>query len=218
MKMSLKLVIFDLDGTLIDSSIDIANAINYAVGPYRVPLLTVQEVISLVGEGISTLMGKLIVKEGIEAGTDSLVQQFLHYYSSHLTDNTTVYPGVREMLAQLGAYRKAVISNKRESLSVKILERLGLSEYMDIIVGSETVKERKPSPLPVYYVLSTLGISPDAAIMVGDSNYDVEAGKAAGIKTVAVTYGYRPLELLQGADFIINSMPELAGILKKLAS
>jgi len=215
--MSLKLVIFDLDGTLIDSSIDIANAINYAVEPYGVLPLTVQEVISLVGEGISSLMGKLIVKEGIEAGTDSLVQQFLNYYSSHLTDNTTVYPGVREMLAQLVAYRKAVISNKRESLSVKILEQLELSEYMDIIVGSETVKERKPSPLPVCYVLSMLGISRDAAIIVGDSNYDIEAGKAAGIKTVAVTYGYRPLELLQGADFIINSMPELTDVLRRLS-
>ncbi len=215
MRMSLKLIIFDLDGTLIDSSIDIANAINYAVGPYGVPLLTVEEVISLVGEGISSLMGKLIVKEGIEADTDFLVRQFLSYYSSHLTDNTPVYPGVMEMLAQLGAYRKAVISNKRESLCVKILEQLGLSDYMDVIVGSDTVKERKPSPLPICHVLSTLDISPDEAIIVGDSNYDIEAGKSAGIKTVAVTYGYRPLELLQGADFIINSMPELAGILKK---
>ena len=214
--MSLKLVIFDLDGTLIDSSIDIANAVNYAVGPYRVPLLTVQEVISLVGEGISRLMEKIILKEGIEADRDFLTERFVYYYSSHLTDSTTVYPGVREMLAQLGEYRKAVVSNKRESLSVKILKRLELSEYMDMIVGSETVKERKPSPLPVYYVLSTLGIAPDAAIIVGDSNYDIEAGKAAGIKTVAVTYGYRPLELLQGADFIINSMPELVGILEIL--
>jgi phosphoglycolate phosphatase len=213
--MSVKLIIFDLDGTLIDSSVDIANAINYAIRPYGVPLLAVKEVISLVGEGISTLMGKLIIKEGIEADTAFLVQQFLNHYSAHLTDNTTVYPGVREILAQLGAYRKVVVSNKRESLSVRILEELGLSEYMDVIVGSDTVKERKPSPLPVCHVLSKLGISPDAAIIVGDSNYDIEAGKAAGIKTVAVTYGYRPLELLQDADDIINSMPELFGILKK---
>ena len=215
--MSLKLVIFDLDGTLIDSGIDIANAINYAVEPYRVPLLTVEEVIKLVGEGISSLLGKLIVKEGIEADRDFLTERFVYYYSAHLTDNTTVYPGVREMLAQLGAYRKAVISNKRESLSVKILEQLGLSEYMDLIVGSDTLKERKPSPLPVLHVLSTLGISPDAAIIVGDSNYDIEAGKSAGIKSVAVTYGYRPLELLQGADFIINSMPELTDVLRRLS-
>jgi len=217
MGMPVKLIIFDLDGTLIDSSIDIANAINYALGPYSVPMLTVQEVISLVGEGISSLIGKLIGKEGINADTDFLVGQFLNYYSAHLTDNTTIYPGVREMLDQLRGYNKAVISNKRESLSVKILEQLGLSGYMDIIVGSDTVKERKPSPLPVCHVLSALGILPDSAIIVGDSNYDIEAGKSAGIKTVAVTYGYRPLELLQAADFIINSMPELTDVLRRLS-
>src|SRR5208337_3078339 len=138
------------------------------------------------------------------------------YYSRHLVDNTTVYPGVRETLAQLGAYRKAVISNKRESLSIKTLEQLGLSEYMDIIVGSDTVKERKPSPLPVRHVLSALGVSQEGAVIVGDSNYDIEAGKSAGIKTVAVTYGYRSADLLSGADFIINSMNELVKILKKM--
>ncbi|MGO9014313.1 MAG: HAD family hydrolase [Dissulfurispiraceae bacterium] len=215
--MSLKLIIFDLDGTLIDSSIDIANAINYAVEPYGVKPLMVQEVISLVGEGISRLMEKIIAKEGIEAERDFLTERFVYYYSAHLIDNTPVYPGVRETLSQLGAFRKAVISNKRESLSVKILEQLGLSEYMDVIVGSDTLNERKPSPLPICHVLSTLGILPDAAIIVGDSNYDIEAGKSAGIKTVAVTYGYRPLELLQEADFIINSMPELTDVLRRLS-
>ncbi len=214
--MSLKLIIFDLDGTLIDSSIDIANAVNYAVEPYGIAPLTVREVISLVGEGIATLMGKIILKEGIGADRDSMTERFVYYYSAHLIDNTPLYPGIRETLSQLGAFRKAVISNKRESLCVKILEQLGLSEFMDVIVGSETVKERKPSPLPVCHVLSVLGISPEEAIIVGDSNYDIEAGKAAGIKTVAVTYGYRPLEMLQGADFIINSMPELLGILEIL--
>src|SRR5208282_913088 len=138
--MSLKLIIFDLDGTLIDSSIDIANAINYAVEPYGVAPLTVQEVISLVGEGISRLMENIILKEGIGADRDSLTERFVKYYSAHLIDNTPVYPGVRETLSQLGAFRKAVISNKRESLSVKILEQLGLSEYMDAIVGSDTLK------------------------------------------------------------------------------
>ncbi len=215
-RMSVKLVIFDLDGTLIDSSVDITDAINYAVEPYRVGPVTVQEAISLVGEGISRLMEKIIVKEGIEADRDFLIERFVFYYSAHLTDNTTVYPGVRETLSQLGAYRKAVVSNKRESLSIKTLEQLGLSEYMDIIVGSETVGERKPSPLPVCHVLSVLGISPEEAVIVGDSNYDIEAGQSAGIKAVAVTYGYKPLDLLQGADFIINSMPELIGILEKM--
>jgi phosphoglycolate phosphatase len=212
--MPVKLIIFDLDGTIIDSSIDITNAINYATEPYGVHAVSVKEVINLVGEGISKLMEKVIEKEGISVEKDILLERFLFHYSNHLVDNTTVYPGVRETLAQLGAYRKAVISNKLESLSVKIIDQLRLSEYMDIIVGSDTAKERKPSPEPVRHVLSALGISPEEAVIVGDSNFDIEAGKSAGIKTVAVTYGYRPLNMLQGADFIINSMLELLNVLE----
>ncbi|MBF0558252.1 MAG: HAD-IA family hydrolase [Nitrospirae bacterium] len=211
--MSIRLIIFDLDGTLIDSSIDITHAVNYAVEPYGVVPLTTPEVISLVGEGISKLMEKIVVKEGVSADLDLLIERFIYYYSSHLIDNTTVYPGVMEVLEQLGTYRKAVVSNKRESLSVRILEQLGLSQHLDMIVGSETVKERKPSPMPVFHVLSVLGTSPEEAVIVGDSNYDIDAGRSAGIKTVAVTYGYRPLHLLQGADFIIDSMTELPGVL-----
>jgi phosphoglycolate phosphatase len=212
--MSIGLVIFDLDGTIIDSSVDIADAINYAVEPYGVPALGVKEVIDLVGEGLSKLMEKVIEKEGIPAERNILLDRFLFYYSNHLVDNTTVYPGVRETLSQLGAYRKAVISNKRESLSVKILEELRLLHYMDIIVGSDTTGAKKPSPEPVLHVLSALGIPSEEAVIVGDSNFDIEAGKAAGIKTVAVTYGYRPLSMLKGADFIIKSMPEILKVLE----
>lgn len=214
--MSIKLVIFDLDGTLIDSSADIANSINFAIRPYGVEPVTVQETIGLLGEGISRLMEKIIEREGIDADKDLLTERFVDYYSSHLVDNTTVYPGVRETLAQMPACRKAVVSNKRESLSIKILEKLGLSTYFDLIAGSDTTKERKPSPMPVRHVLSMFAILPEEAVIVGDSNYDIEAGKAAGIKTVAVTYGYRPVAVLQAADFTINNMGELTEILKKI--
>src|SRR5208283_1768632 len=131
--MCIRLLIFDLDGTLIESSIDITHAVNYAVEPYGVVPLTVPEVISLVGEGISRLMEKIVAKDAIEANPDVLIERFLDHYSAHLTDNTTLYPGVREVVSQLGAYRKAVISNKRESLSVRILEQLGLAEHMDMV-------------------------------------------------------------------------------------
>ncbi len=214
--MSIKLIIFDLDGTLVDSSGDIADAINHAVGPYNVPQVTVRETISLVGEGISRLMEKIIEKKGLNADRDSLSRRFLEYYSAHLVDKTTVYPGVKETMEKLNGYKKAVISNKRQALSANILDALGLSAYLDIIVGSDTTPERKPSPAPVRYVLATLDIKPESAVIVGDSNYDIEAGRAAGIRTVAVTYGYRPLDILRGADFIINRMDELLGILAKI--
>jgi len=214
--MSLKLIIFDLDGTLIDSSVDLTHAINYAIEPYGAPKVTVRETIGLVGEGISRLMEKVVEKESIEADKALLIDRFLEHYSAHLVDNTVPYPGVPEMLAQLSDYRKAVISNKRESLSKVILEKLNLSVYLDLIMGSDSAGAKKPSPVPVFHVLSKLGISPEKAVIVGDSIYDIKAGKAAGIRTIAVTYGYRPAAELQEADFIINTVDELAKILKKM--
>lgn len=214
--MPVKLIIFDLDGTLIDSSVDITNAINYAIGPYGILPITVQETINLVGEGISRLMEKIIEKEEINVDRDLLIKRFLEYYSAHLVDKTVLYPGVKKTLQSLDGYKKAVISNKRESLSVEALEKLGVARYFDLIAGSDTTQERKPSPVPVFYVLSKLGINPEDAVIVGDSNYDIEAGKAAGIKTVAVTYGYRPVDLLKDSDFKIDRMDELPGVLDRI--
>ncbi len=221
---AVKLIIFDLDGTLVDSSIDITNAINYAIEPYGIKPITVQETISLVGEGISSLMEKIVSRsqksedrrQTENINRDILVERFLEYYSAHLIDNTPVYPGVRETLEKLKDYKKAVISNKREALSIKILNDLGLLKYLDLVVGSDTTSGKKPSPIPIFYVLSKLNIKPEDTVIVGDSNFDIEAGKAAGIKTIAVTYGYRPLELLRDADFVIDKMEELINLLKTI--
>lgn len=220
--MPVKLIIFDLDGTLIDSSIDITNAINYAIEPYGVKPVAVEETISLVGEGITRLMEKIVDRsqksedrsQTKEIDKDILVDRFLDHYSGHLVDKTTVYPGVRETLERLKDYKKAVISNKREALSTKILNDLGLLKYLDLVVGSDTTPERKPSPVPILHVLSKLNIKTGDAVIVGDSNFDIEAGKAAEIKTIAVTYGYRPREVLKKADFMIDKMEGLINILK----
>lgn len=218
--MTIQLIIFDLDGTLIDSSIDITNAINHAITPYNIEPLTPKETISLVGEGITRLMERIIEnkksqnkEQSKHINRDVLVSKFLEHYSSHLLDNTTIYPGVKEVLQALKGYKKAVISNKRENLSIKLLDNLGLLQYLDLVVGSDTTPERKPSPLPILYLLSRLNIDNREAVIVGDSNFDIEAGKRADIKTIGVTYGYRPAESLRGADFLIASMDELQNVL-----
>lgn len=214
--MPVKLIIFDLDGTLIDSSIDITNAINYSIEPYGGRLLTADETISLVGEGMTRLIEKLMEMNDITADRDVILDRFVEHYASHLTDNSPAYPGVNETLKALSGYKKAVISNKRETLSQRILDELGLSVHFDLIVGSDTTPERKPSPVPVRYVLSKFDVQPEEAVIVGDSNFDIEAGKAAGIGTIAVTYGYRPVEMLKEADFMINSMSGLVGVIDRI--
>ncbi|MCL0067170.1 HAD-IA family hydrolase [Thermodesulfovibrionales bacterium] len=214
--MPIELLIFDLDGTLIDSSVDIANAINYAIEPHGIQPVTVEETINFVGEGITRLIEKIVEREGVNVNInrDALINRFIEHYSAHLIDNTTVYPYVRETLEELKGHKKAVLSNKREALARKTLDGLGLLKYFDLVVGSDTTKERKPSPVPIFYALSRMNASPDKTVIIGDSSFDIEAGKAADIKTIAVTYGYRSLNSLKGADFTINKMSELAGILR----
>jgi phosphoglycolate phosphatase len=213
--MSINLIIFDLDGTLIDSRIDITNALNYALEPYGLEPFSVGETVKLIGEGITRLIEK-VLNDRDGSLKAAVMERFLDHYSRHILDSTTEYPGVRETLERLNTYKKAVISNKKESLSRMVLDGLGLSGFFDMIIGSDTVPEKKPSPMPVLKVLSELHILPADALIVGDSNYDIDAGRAAGILTVAVTYGYRPLEVIRHADYLIDSMSELVPLLQRV--
>ncbi len=213
----IKVIMFDLDGTLVDSSVDITNALNYAIVPYGIGKLTVEETIGLVGEGLTRLIEKALGNERA-AIVPEVLDRFVGYYSEHLVDFTLPYKGVGETLEHLGNYRKAVISNKRESLSRELLEKLGLAKYFDIILGSDSVEEKKPSPRPIMKILETFSLKPDEAVIVGDSNFDIDAGKAAGTRTIAVSYGYREIAVLKGADFIIDDITELLRILDEIDS
>lgn len=213
--MKIRLIIFDLDGTLVDSSVDITNALNHAIVPYGLDKLTVEKTVSLVGEGLTRLVEKLLGDERADI-KPAVLERFLSYYTEHLSDYTIPYPGVRETLEKLGAYRKVVISNKREALSKRLLADLGLIQYFDAVLGSDSVKERKPSPEPVLKIMSLLSINPEEAIIVGDSTYDINAGRAAGVTTVAVSYGYREASLLQDADLIIDDIGQLVPLIEKM--
>jgi phosphoglycolate phosphatase len=210
--MPIKLIMFDLDGTLIDTSKDITNALNYAIKPYGFKDLSVEDTIKMIGEGVTRLIEKILTNEKSQL-RDEVIKKFLDYYSEHLVDYSSIYPYVRETLEMLNGYKKAVISNKRGYLSMRLLDRLSLLKYFDLVIGSDTISERKPSPTPVIYVFTKLGIDPHESIIVGDSNYDIEAGKKAGIKTVAVTYGYRERQYLLDADYIIDNIKDVLKLL-----
>jgi phosphoglycolate phosphatase len=211
--MSLNLIIFDLDGTLVDTVQDITNALNYALLSHDIKNLTVKETMRLVGEGVTRLVEKVlpVAKEHLK---DDVMKKFLEYYSEHLIENSKEFPHVRETLENLNHFKKAVLSNKREVLSKRLLEELKLEKYFDIIIGSDTAGEKKPSPVPVLYLISKLTVRPEESIVVGDSYYDIEAGEMAGLKTVAVTYGYQPKELLKKADYLIDDLRELVPLLQ----
>ncbi len=213
----IKLLIFDLDGTLIDTSRDIADAINYAIAYAGIKPLSLEETKAKVGSGITSLLETLISSGEGNPIREEVVNRFLDHYSNHLLDNTEAYPQVKETLSKLRGYKKAVISNKREVFSKRVLDGIGLLEFFDIILGSDSVTEKKPSPVPVFEVLKRLGVSKDEAVIIGDSNFDIEAGRAAGIKVIAVTYGYRSREVLKDADFMIDNFGELLNVLPQLA-
>ena len=213
--MPIKLVIFDLDGTLVNSIKDITDSLNYATGPFNLAPKTVEEVAALVGEGITRVIERVIGEERLQH-RDEVVKRFLEFYSEHIVDNTFPYPGVKETLEGLNGYKKAVISNKREAFSIKVLEALNLYRFFGLVIGSDSTSEKKPSPVPVLHALSHFGLSQKDAVMVGDSDLDIAAGKAAGVKTIGVTYGYRDRKYLKDADFIIENIKELPKLIKNL--
>lgn len=211
--MKVRLAIFDLDGTLVDTSEDITAAINHATGPLGFRALEPVETEKLVGEGLSNLIDKVLRRED-HPDKQKALADFLDYYSANLSVHSRPYPHVVEALEGLGPdMLKAVVSNKREALSRRLLEELGLAGHFNIIVGGDTVARKKPSPVPIQHVLSCLNIMPEEAVLIGDSLYDIAAGTGAGIKTVAVTYGYGEKEDLSGADFMIYRMRDLPPLL-----
>jgi phosphoglycolate phosphatase len=211
----IKLIIFDLDGTLIDSSQDIANAINHAILGTGLPDVSNEETIKLIGEGITRLIEKLLEPD-LLAKSDEVLKKFMNYYSSHLVENTRLYPFVKETLQGLKDFRKVVLSNKRASFSTEILEKLGVSEYFDAVLGSDTVEEKKPSPKPVNSLLDEFSVSRDKAIIVGDSDIDIKTGRAAGIRSIGVTYGYRSKEILHEADLLIDDLRQLEHVINEM--
>lgn len=212
----ISLIIFDLDGTLVNSSVDITNALNYSIEPYKLEKMTVEKTVGMVGEGLTRLVEKMLGSENAAIMPD-VMDRFIKYYSDHLTDFTVPYPGVPETLEKLANYRKAVVSNKREALSKRLLDTLNLSHYFEVVLGSDSVGAKKPSPEPILQILRMTKVKPDEAVIVGDSNYDIEAGKASGIKTIAVTYGYRDVDFLGDADEMVAHFPELPSRLEELA-
>lgn len=215
----IELVIFDLDGTLVDSCEDIMQALNYCFEKKGIKGFSKEEVKRMVGEGVNRLIEKALKARGntfLPKTQQEMIECFINYYRKHIADFSRVYPHVRETLEELKEVKKAVVSNKITELSVKSLEKLGLLKYFDFVAGSDFFSERKPSKIPIIETIKRFNTSPDKTIIVGDSEFDITAGKSAGVKTVAVTYGYREKQVLKNADFIIDKFSDLVKILRAL--
>ncbi|UXY14378.1 phosphoglycolate phosphatase [Chitiniphilus purpureus] len=214
--MTLRAFAFDLDGTLIDSIADLAHAANAARADLGLPPLPQATVQGFVGDGAASLVARTLAGEHAANWHGTPEQQqamarFDAHYKAGLTIATRFYPEVQETLHTLHelGYRLAIVTNKPERYTLPLLRELGVSERFDVIIGGDTLTEKKPSPLPLQHVLDTLGLTPAQLLMVGDSKNDVLAAKAAGTPSVLVSYGYGHDVHALGADHVIRFFSEL---------
>jgi phosphoglycolate phosphatase len=217
---SVKLVIFDLDGTLIDSRLDLVHSVNAALRHIGRRDLPDHVIASYVGDGAPILIQRAL---GGEAVSEAVVRQglqfFLSYYREHKLDHTTVYDGVKEALTAVqrssnGVPRKlAVLSNKPVGPSRAIVEALGLGPFFMQVYGGNSFATKKPDPEGALRLLEELGVHPEEAAIVGDSHVDIETGRNAGLLTVGVNYGFAPHTLRdQPPDVLVDTPSELAEV------
>ena len=204
------LIIFDLDGTLVDTRQDITNSVNYARKMLGLPALDVDTVIKHVGNGVKKLMERSL-PENQRDKVQEAVSHFREHYKDHALVYSRLYPGVKETLSHFQNKKLAIISNKPEEFSRHVLKGLNVDNYFDLILGGDSLPVMKPNPEPILRVLDDVKVVPDKAVMVGDGIPDIEAGKRAQVLTCAVSYGFRKKEILLAVkpDFMVNDILEL---------
>jgi len=234
---SIRLLIFDLDGTLIDSRLDLVHSVNAMLRHFERPELDGNVIASYVGDGAPALVQRALLGDGgagDEAFFRSALEYFLGYYRLHKLDHTTVYDGIPETLAALGAGSlpagadksvrptqairprrvMAVLSNKPVNPSRAIVEALGMGDFFVRIYGGNSFATKKPDPLGVRTLLEETGVAADEALMIGDSSVDVLTGRNAGLWTCGVTYGFAPRSLEEVApDVLVDGARELGELL-----
>lgn len=194
-----RLILFDLDGTLIDSVPDLAAAIGRALGELGYAPHSVEAVRAMVGEGQRVLCSRALLAAGAELGRlDDLLGRFRRHYSERLHEQTTCYPGVLETLRQLPAgIVKAVATNKPGAWARRLAAHLGLAAHFQYVLGEDDVGVRKPDPALLVHLCAQAGVPPAEALMVGDSRIDMEAAHAAGMAMAVCTYGYGDPETMR---------------------
>ncbi|ADV45863.1 phosphoglycolate phosphatase [Nitratifractor salsuginis] len=216
-------LLFDLDGTLIDSVPDLAKALNATLQELGLPTYDEATIRNWIGNGAAMLVkrglagNRQIDPEQDEALFSEAMERFLGHYERVLNDATGLYPGVAETLDALkdAGYTMAVVTNKPSQFVGPILRNLSIDSFFDVIVGGEDLPRKKPDPLPLLHACERMGCGKDQALMIGDSANDILAAQTAGIPVIAVSYGYdngRSVREL-GADEVIGEFTE---ILKKL--
>ncbi len=212
------LLIFDLDGTLIDSRLDLAKAVNATRRHMGMEELSNERVYSYVGNGAPVLIRRALGEQATEAEVQEGLEFFLEFYRDHDLDHTVLYPGVRESLDRFrdAGKRMAVLTNKPVRMSRHIVDGLGVGEHFFRVYGGNSFEFKKPNPVGVEALIAESGASPRSAMMIGDSSVDVYTARNAGIQCCGVTYGFQPETLADPApDVLFDRMQDFADWLLK---
>jgi len=211
MKRTVDLVMFDLDGTLADTGHDLAESVNFTRAHFQLSALPETLVYANVGRGVEHLL-KQSLPQQTPAHFDEVLRVFLAHYEAHLLDRTVLYPGVPEVLEYFRGKRRLVVSNKIHRLTVAVLRGLGVAQEFDAILGGDSAKEKKPHPALLRMALEKFQIPAQSALMVGDGDTDIEAGKRASVITCGVTYGLGDKADLIAAqpDYLIDNLNGLS--------
>jgi len=211
---SVRALIFDLDGTLIDSKQDLIHSVNAMLRELGRGELPAETISGYIGHGAPQLVARALGNGSTEEQRRRALQFFLSYYEDHKMDTTSAYPGVPETLEKLATMPMAVLTNKPVRISVRILEAMGLSNYFQAIYGGNSFQTKKPDPLGATTILRELRAEPREALLVGDSEVDVQTARNAGTLAAAVNYGFGVHDReAHPADIYLERFAELVTVL-----
>lgn len=211
----IKLLIYDLDGTLIDSCQDMADAINWTLAQLGLKPLPAKRIGSFVGMGVQHLVTESLKEApGPKISlppVEKVIQMYRDRYADHLVAKTRLYPSVKRVLTQLKTRKQAVVTNKPEDSSCEILKRLGIDSYFFRVIGGDGPFAKKPSPAAILHLMRAARARPDETFFVGDSAIDIKTARNAGVRVAAVTYGFASRHEIAAAkpDFILSHFRDL---------
>lgn len=211
-----ELILWDLDGTLVDSSADLVRATNEAMRTLGYPDVDKEHFARMVGNGVRYLVSAALPEEARGRERERAIEVFMEYYRAHIADETRYFEGIPELLADLPVSH-AIVSNKREDLCSALVRALDSQDWFQEIVGGDTFLNRKPHPQPVLEMVNRFSADPSRTVMIGDSILDVESGLKAGVKTIGVTWGFGdPLEKSEvKPDYVFRKVSEMADFLRQ---
>jgi len=216
--MKVKAVLFDLDGTLVNSLCDLADSVNFALTEYGFPTHETEKFKYFIGDGMAKLIERVLPEDKRDDETlNEVLDTFMDRYRSHFADKTVAYGGIAELVRALNkqGFKLAIISNKAQEMAVEVVDKVLSGLEFDIVCGKREGYPTKPDPTLTLEIIEELGLKSEECVFIGDSGMDMAVAKNAKVKSIGVLWGFREEKELRknGADYIVSSPDEILGVI-----